>query len=144
MLVECATDNRNRSVSEVRAVFSKHGGNLGTDGSVAYLFEKIGSLVFAAGADEERILEIALQAGADDVDSEDGVVEVVTSPGSFLQVERALRDSGLAPEMSELIQRATQHAELRGEKAEQAVKLIDALEQLEDVQNVFTNAAFAA
>ena len=144
VLVECATDNRNRSVSEVRAVFSKHGGNLGTDGSVAYLFEKIGSLVFAAGADEERILEIALQAGADDVDSEDGVVEVVTSPGSFLQVERALRDSGLAPEMSELIQRATQHAELRGEKAEQAAKLIDALEQLEDVQNVFTNAAFAA
>lgn len=144
VLVECATDNRNRSVSEVRAVFSKHGGNLGTDGSVAYLFEKIGSLVFAAGADEERILEIALQAGADDVDSEDGVVEVVTSPGSFLQVERALRDSGLAPEMSELIQRATQHAELHGEKAEQAAKLIDALEQLEDVQNVFTNAAFAA
>lgn len=143
VLVECATDNRNRAAGEVRNAFSKHGGNLGTDGSVAYLFEKIGSLVFAAGADEERIMEIALQAGADDVDSEDGVVEVVAPPRHFLQVERELRESGLIPEMAELIQRASRHTELRGAQAEQAIKLIDALEQLDDVQNVFTNAAFA-
>ncbi|MGR3914053.1 MAG: YebC/PmpR family DNA-binding transcriptional regulator [Gammaproteobacteria bacterium] len=143
VLVECATDNRNRAAGEVRCAFSKHGGNLGTDGSVAYLFEKIGSLVFAAGADEERILEIALQAGAADVDSEDGVVEVVAPPHHFLQVERALRESGLIPEMAEWFQRASMHTELRGAQAEQVVKLIDALEQLDDVQNVFTNAAFA-
>lgn len=143
VLVECATDNRNRAVSEVRRAFSKHGGNLGTDGSVAYLFEKIGSIVFAEGADEERIMEIALQAGADDVDSEDGVVEVTAPPQNYLQVERALRDAGLAPQLSELIQRASMQIELRGEKAEQVARLIDALEQLDDVQNVFTNAAFA-
>ena len=114
VLVECATDNRNRAVSEVRHAFAKHGGNLGTDGSVAYLFDKIGSLVFAAGADEERIMEIALQAGADDVDSEDGVVEVVVAPLNFPRVEQAFKEAGLTPEMSELIQRPSTHVELRG------------------------------
>lgn len=143
VLVECATDNRNRAVSEVRHAFSKHGGNLGTDGSVAYLFDKIGSLVFPSGADEERIIEIALQAGADDVDSEDGVVEVVAAPHDFPRVEQAFKEAGLAPEMSDVIQRASTHTELRGEDAEQAARLIEALEQLDDVQNVFTNAIFA-
>ena len=142
VLVECATDNRNRAVSEVRHAFAKHGGNLGTDGSVAYLFDKIGSLVFAAGADEERIIEIALQAGADDVDSEDGVVEVVAAPLNFARVEQAFKEAGLTPEMSELIQRPSTHIELRGDGAEQTERLIDALEQLDDVQNVFTNAIF--
>ncbi len=142
VLVECATDNRNRAVSEVRHAFAKHGGNLGTDGSVAYLFDKIGSLVFAAGADEERIMEIALQAGADDVDSEDGVVEVVVSPLNFPRVEQAFKEAGLTPEMSELIQRPSTHVELHGDGAEQTERLIDALEQLDDVQNVFTNAIF--
>ena len=142
VLVECATDNRNRAVSEVRHAFAKHGGNLGTDGSVAYLFDKIGSLVFAAGADEERIMEIALQAGADDVDSEDGVVEVVAAPLNFSRVEQAFKEAGLTPEMSELIQRPSTHIELHGDGAEQTERLIDALEQLDDVQNVFTNAIF--
>ena len=142
VLVECATDNRNRAVSEVRHAFAKHGGNLGTDGSVAYLFDKIGSLVFAAGADEERIMEIALQAGADDVDSEDGVVEVVAAPLNFPRVEQAFKEAGLTPEMSELIQRPSTHIELHGDGAEQTERLIDALEQLDDVQNVFTNAIF--
>ena len=142
VLVECATDNRNRAVSEVRHAFVKHGGNLGTDGSVSYLFEKIGSLIFSEGADEERIMEIALAAGADDIDSEDGIIEVVASPQDYPEVERAFREAELAPEVSELIQRPATHTELSGDDAEQAARLIDALEQLDDVQNVFTNAAF--
>jgi len=144
VLVECTTDNRNRAVSEVRHAFSKHGGNLGTDGSVAYLFEAVGSIVFAEdqGADEERIMEIALEAGADDIDSAEGIIEVVTSKQDHLRVERAFVEAGLTPQMSELIQRPASHIELRGEAAEQSAKLIDALEQLDDVQNVFTNATF--
>ena len=142
VLVECATDNRNRAVSEVRHAFVKHGGNLGTDGSVAYLFDKIGSMIFSEGADEERIMEIALSAGADDIDSEDGIVEVVAAPRDYPQVEQAFKEADLAPEVSELIQRPTTHTELSGEEAEQAARLIDALEQLDDVQNVFTNAIF--
>ena len=142
VLVECATDNRNRAVSEVRHAFSKHGGNLGTDGSVAYLFEAVGSIVFGEGADEERIMEIALEAGADDVDSGDGMVEVVAAREDYPRVARAFTEAGLTPEMSELIQRPASQIELSGEEAEQAVKLIDALEQLDDVQNVFTNAVF--
>ena len=142
VLVECATDNRNRAVSEVRHAFVKHGGNLGTDGSVAYLFDKIGSMIFSEGADEERIMEIALSAGADDIDSEDGIVEVVAAPRDYPQVEQAFKEADLAPEVSELIQRPTTHTELSGEEAEQAARLIDALEQLDDVQGVFTNAIF--
>ncbi|MDD9856916.1 MAG: YebC/PmpR family DNA-binding transcriptional regulator [Gammaproteobacteria bacterium] len=144
VLVECTTDNRNRAVSEVRHAFSKHGGNLGTDGSVAYLFEAVGSIVFAEsqGADEERIMEIALEAGADDIDSADGIIEVVTSKQDYLRVERAFVEAGLTPQMSELIQRPASHIEVRGEAAEQSAKLIDTLEQLDDVQNVFTNAVF--
>ena len=142
VLVECATDNRNRAVSEVRHAFVKHGGNLGTDGSVAYLFDKIGSMIFSEGADEERIMEIALSAGADDIDSEDGIIEVVAAPRDYPQVEQAFKEADLAPEVSELIQRPTTHTELSGEEAEQAARLIDALEQLDDVQNVFTNAIF--
>ena len=159
ILVECATDNRNRAVGEVRHAFAKHGGNLGTDGSVAYLFDRIGCLVFAdnAGEDagdakdvnnaknvndanEERIMEIALNAGALDVDAEDGVVEVVTAPREFLQAERAFKDAGLIPDFAELIYRAKTQLELSADAAEQIAKLTDALEQLDDVQNVFTNA----
>ncbi len=142
VLVECATDNRNRAVSEVRHAFTKHGGNLGTDGSVAYLFEKIGCMIFSEGADEERIMEVALAAGAEDIDSEDGIIEVVASPRDYLQVERAFKEVDLVPEVSELIQRPNTHTELSGEQAEQAARLVDALEQLDDVQNVFTNAIF--
>lgn len=149
VLVECTTDNRNRAVSEVRHAFSKHGGNLGTDNSVAYLFEAAGSIVFAKGdgdgdgVDEERIMDIALEAGADDVDSGDGIIEVVTSKQDYLSVERAFIDAGFKPQMSELIQRPASTIELAGDDAERVAKLIDALEQLDDVQNVFTNAVFA-
>ncbi|MEM7195937.1 MAG: YebC/PmpR family DNA-binding transcriptional regulator [Pseudomonadota bacterium] len=143
VLVECATDNRNRTVSEVRHAFTKHGGNLGTDGSVAYLFSKIGSIVFSNGEDEEQLMEIALEAGADDIESDEGVIEVVTPPESFHVVEKALRDAGLQPEMSELIQRPSTETELGGDDAEKVIKLIDMLEDLDDVQNVFTNASFS-
>ena len=142
ILVECATDNKNRTVSEVRHAFSKHGGNLGTDGSVAYLFQKIGSIVFSNVEDEEQIMDIALEAGADDVEGEDGVIEVVTPPEAFHQVEQAFKDAGIQPDMSELIQRPSTETELAGEDAEKIMKLIDMLEDLDDVQDVFTNASF--
>lgn len=142
VLVETATDNRNRTVSEVRHAFTKHGGNLGTDGSVAYLFNKIGSIVFDGEHDEEKIMEIALEAGADDIESGEEVIEVVTPPESFHQVELAFKEAGLEPEMSELIQRPSTETELEGEEAEKVMKLIDALEELDDVQDVFTNASF--
>lgn len=146
VLVECATDNRNRAVSEVRHAFVKHGGNLGTDGSVSYLFDKIGVLVFSQDADdaaaEERIMEIALATGATDIDSEDDMIEVVAAPRDYPQVEQAFREVGLVPVVSELIQRAATQTELSGDDAEKVTKLIDALEQLDDVQNVFTNAVF--
>jgi len=156
VLVECTTDNRNRAVGEVRHAFAKHGGNLGTDNSVAYLFEAVGSIVFAVdgdgddendgdgdGAFEERVMDIALEAGAADIDSGDGVIEVVTAKSDYLTVERAFIDAGLKPQMSELIQRPASTIELAGDDAERVAKLIDALEQLDDVQNVFTNAVFA-
>lgn len=143
VLVETATDNRNRTVSEVRHAFSKHGGNLGTDGSVAYLFSKIGSIVFSGDQDEEQIMDIALDAGADDIESDDGVIEVVTPPESFHQVERAFKEAGIEPDMAELIQRPSTETELIGDNAEKIINLIDALEDLDDVQDVFTNASFA-
>lgn len=143
VLVETATDNRNRTVSEVRHAFSKHGGNLGTDGSVAYLFSKIGSIVFSGDQDEEQIMEIALDAGADDIESDDGVIEVVTPPESFHQVERAFKEAGIEPDMAELIQRPSTETELIGDNAEKIINMIDALEDLDDVQDVFTNASFA-
>ena len=142
VLVETATDNRNRTVSEVRHAFTKHGGNLGTDGSVSYLFNKIGSIVFAGDKDEEQIMEIAMEAGADDIESGDDVIEVVTSPESFHEVSQAFREAGIEPEMSELIQRPSVETELSGEDAEKIMKMIDVLEDLDDVQDVFTNASF--
>ena len=141
VLVECATDNKNRTVSEVRHAFTKHGGNLGTDGSVSYLFNKIGSIVFSSD-DEEKIMDVALEAGAEDIESEDGMIEVVTPPEMFHQVEQAMKEAGLEAEMSELIQRPSTETELKGEDAEKVMKLIDALEDLDDVQDVFTNASF--
>ena len=142
ILVETSTDNRNRTVSEVRHAFTKHGGNLGTDGSVAYLFTKLGSIVFSDGQDEDSIMEIALDAGAEDVESEDGVTEVTTAPDVFHQVEQAFRDAGMVPDMAEIIQRPSTETELAGEEAEKVEKLINALEDLDDVQDVFTNASF--
>jgi YebC/PmpR family DNA-binding regulatory protein len=143
VLVECATDNKNRTVSEVRHAFSKHGGNLGTDGSVAYLFNNIGSIVFSNGEDEEQVMDVALEAGADDVETEDGMIEVVTPVENFHAVQQAMKQAGLEAEMAELIQRPSTETEVDGEDAEKVMKLIDALEELDDVQDVFTNANFA-
>ncbi len=138
-LVECATDNRNRTVSEVRHMFSKYGGNLGTDGSVAYLFNRVGILVFSDQDDEEKIFDMAIEAGAEDVDSNEGMVEVTTSPETYHQIAAKLKGAGLTPEISEVIQRPTTEVQVSQKQYEQIAILVDALEEMDDVQNVFTN-----
>lgn len=144
ILVETLTDNKNRTVAEVRHGFTKHGGNLGTNGSVAYLFEKRGTIVFAAGSDEERILEVALEAGADDMHLQsDGEMEIMTSPERFGAVKDALLQSGLEPQSSEVAMIASTEAELDLETAEVLLKLVDHLEDLDDVQNVYSNASIS-
>jgi len=144
ILVETLTDNKNRTVADIRHGFSKHGGNLGTSGSVAYLFEKKGSISFAPGANEEKILEIALEAGADDVTlMDDGSLEVVTSPECFGRVKDALAASGLQADASEVSMVASTEAELDFETAEKLMKLVEHLEDLDDVQNVYSNAGIS-
>jgi len=144
IMVDCLTDNRNRTVSEVRHAFTKNGGNLGTDGSVAYLFSKVGTLTFPVGSDEEQIMEVALEAGAEDVlTNDDGSIDVTTSPETFLDVKAAMKDAGLEPEMAEVTMQAATNVDLQLEDAEQAMKLVDMLEDLDDVQNVYTNADFS-
>lgn len=144
ILVETLTDNRNRTVADVRHGFSKHGGNLGTSGSVAYLFEKKGTISFAPGADEEKILEVALEAGADDVNlMEDGSLEVMTTPEQFGRVKDALASCGLHPDASEVSMIAATQAELDFETAEKLMKLVEHLEDLDDVQNVYSNASIS-
>ena len=141
VLVECLTDNRNRTVAEVRHAFSKFGGNLGTDGSVAYLFLKIGVLNFAPGTSEEEVMEAALDAGADDVVAEeDGSIEVITTPEAYIDVKAALEASGLAPENAEITMRASLEVELDVESGEKVLRLLDALEDLDDAQDVYSNA----
>jgi len=140
ILVETMTDNVNRTVSEVRAAFSKAGGNLGTSGSVAYLFENKGQLMFEAGADEEQVLELALEAGAEDVVSnDDGSIDVFTSRADFMAVKSALEEAGLAPAMAEVSMIPTTSSELDVEAGRKLLKLIDVLEDLDDVQNVYHN-----
>jgi YebC/PmpR family DNA-binding regulatory protein len=144
VMVDCLTDNRNRTVAEVRHAFSKTGGNLGTGGSVAYLFSQQGILSFPAGSNEERIMELALEAGADDiVSNQDGSVEVTTSPEAFHHVQEAFEQAGLAPESSELTMAASTEVSLELEDAEKVVRLVDMLEDLDDVQQVYTNADFS-
>lgn len=143
IMVECATDNRNRTVSEVRHAFSKHGGNLGTDGSVAYMFNKVGVFVFEDGGDEDAIMDVAAGAGAEDIQiNDDGSIEVFTSPDAFEVVRAALNDNQLTPSQADLTQRASSDAPLAGEDAEKVLRLLDTLEDLDDVQDVFTNASF--
>jgi YebC/PmpR family DNA-binding regulatory protein len=143
VLVDCTTDNRNRTVSEVRHAFSKMGGNLGTDGSVAYLFSKLGVLTYADGSNEEAIMDAALEAGADDViTDEDGSIEVITTAEQFAAVRDAMVSADLKPEMAEISQRASIHVTLTTDDAETMLKLLDALEDLDDVQNVYSNADF--
>ena len=143
ILVECATDNRNRTVGEVRHAFTKYGGNLGTDGSVAYLFNKVGTIVFEPGADEEKVMDVAIESGADDVlTDEDGSIEVLTQPDVFSDVNQAIKDANLEAIDADIVQRASTQVELDKDDAEKVMKLVDALEDLDDVQDVFTNASF--
>jgi YebC/PmpR family DNA-binding regulatory protein len=143
VLIECTTDNRNRTVGEVRHAFSKHGGNLGTDGSVAYLFNKIGTLSYPSGTDEDAIVAAALDAGADDVvANDDGSIEVVTAQDKVHSVAEAMTRAGLEPLGVETTQRAAADAPLAGGDAEAMLKLLEALDDLDDVQNVHTNAVF--
>jgi YebC/PmpR family DNA-binding regulatory protein len=145
VLVESMTDNRNRTVAEVRHAFNKSGGNLGTDGSVAYLFSKQGSLLFSSDVDEDAMIESALEAGAEDVIAQDdGSVEVVTTPEDFMSVKEALIASGFTPELSEITMVPSTTAELDLDSAEKVLRLIDVLEDLDDVQNVYSNAEISA
>jgi YebC/PmpR family DNA-binding regulatory protein len=141
VLVDCLTDNRVRTVAEVRHAFAKNGGNLGSDGSVAYLFKHCGQFVFAPGTSEDRVMEAGLDAGAEDVvKNEDGSVEVVCAPADFTAVKDALEKAGLKPELAEITMKPTTEAELGGTDAARMRQLLDALENLDDVQNVYTTA----
>jgi YebC/PmpR family DNA-binding regulatory protein len=141
VMVECLTDNRNRTVSEVRHAFTKAGGNLGTDGSVAYLFTKTGIISYAEGVDEDALIEAALEAGADDViTNDDGSIDVMTSPEDYLTVKEALIAAGYEPDNAEVTMQASTNTELDAEDADKMLRLIDRLEDLDDVQNVYSNA----
>ncbi len=141
VLVECMTDNRNRTVSDVRHAFDKRGGNLGTDGSVAYLFTRTGQISFAPGADEEQIMEAALEAGAEDVvTNDDQSIDVMTAWEDFAAVKDAIIAAGLEPDNAEITMLASTTVPLDKDGAEKALALIDSLEDLDDVQNVYTNA----
>ncbi len=141
IMVDCMTDNRVRTVADVRHAFSKHGGNLGTDGSVAFQFKHVGQFLFAPGVSEDKLMEVALEAGADDVLShEDGSFEVLSGPFEFEAVKNALEAAGLKAEMAEVTMRADTPVELTGDDAARMQKLLDVLEDLDDVQEVFHNA----
>jgi YebC/PmpR family DNA-binding regulatory protein len=141
IIVDCMTDNRVRTVAEVRHAFSKHGGNLGTEGSVAFQFKHVGQFLFAPGVSEDMVMEVALEAGADDVIThEDQSIEVLCGPLQFETVKNALAGAGLTPEMAEVTMRADTPVELTGDDAVRMQKLLDVLEDLDDVQDVFHNA----
>ena len=145
VIVDCMTDNRVRTVAEVRHAFSKYGGNLGTDGSVAFQFRHVGQFVFAPGASEDKVMGVALDAGADDVIvGDDGAIEVLVAPPDFEAVKQALDAAGLAPDAAEVTMRAENSVELAGDDAARMQKLLDAIEDLDDVQDVFHNAELAA
>lgn len=141
ILVDCMTDNKVRTVAEVRHAFAKHGGNMGTEGSVAFQFKHCGQLIFAPGTDEDKVMEVALEAGADDViTDDDGAIEVLTPYTGFEAVKNALEAAGLKPEIAEVTMRADNMIELSGEDAQKMQKLLDVLEDLDDTQDVFHNA----
>ena len=143
IILDTMTDNRVRTVAEVRHALSKHGGNLGTEGSVAFQFRNCGQLIFAPGTSEDQVMEVALEAGADDVITDgEGAIEVLTSPADFEMVKNALEAAGLVADMAEVTMRAENSIELAGEDAVRMQKLLDVLEDLDDVQNVFHNAEF--
>jgi YebC/PmpR family DNA-binding regulatory protein len=141
VMVECLTDNRNRTVGEVRHAFAKCGGNLGTDGSVAYLFDKVGLISFAAGSDENRLMEIALEAGAEDVvTNDDSSIDIITASAEFIDIREALIKGGNNPEDAEITMRAATSITLDRDRAESMIRLLDMLEDLDDVQKVYSNA----
>jgi len=141
VMVDCMTDNRNRTAAEIRHGFTKHGGNLGTDGSVSYLFSKQGIVSFPPGTDEDTVMEIALESGAEDVvTNDDGSLDVITTPEDFTAVEQALASAGLDTEVAEITFNASTRTELDPETAEKLLKMVDTLENLDDVQEVYHNA----
>jgi YebC/PmpR family DNA-binding regulatory protein len=144
IMVDCLTDNRNRTVSEVRHAFTKAGGNLGTDGSVAYMFVRSGELMYPKGSDEDAILEAALEAGAEDVaTNDDGSIEVITSYEDFISVKDAMIAADFEPEAAEVVEKAANLIDVGLDDAEKIMRLIDTLEDLDDVQDVHTNADFS-
>jgi YebC/PmpR family DNA-binding regulatory protein len=145
VIVDCMTDNRVRTVAEVRHAFSKYGGNLGTEGSVAFQFKHCGQMIFAPGTSEDKVMEVALEAGAEDViTGEDGAIEVLSAPADFEAVKQALEAAGLKPDLAEVTMRPENTTELNGDDAARMQKLLDVLEDLDDVQDVFHNAAIDA
>jgi len=141
VMVDCMTDNRTRTVADVRHAFTKNGGNLGSDGSVAYMFRHCGQFVFAPGTSEEKVMDVALDAGADDVlTNDDGSVEVLCAPGEFAAVKAALEKAGLKPELAEITMKATTEIAPAGDDSARMRRLLEALEGLDDVQNVYTTA----
>ena len=143
VIIDCLTDNRTRTVADVRHALTKHGGNLGTDGSVAFQFTHCGQLVFAPGTDEDRLMEVGLEAGAQDiVTNDDGSIEVITEPGDFMAVKTALEAAGLKAEVAEITMKAQNELELTGDDATKMQKILDALDNVDDVQQVYTNAVF--
>ena len=142
VIVDCLTDNKVRTVADVRHAFGKFGGNLGTDGSVSFMFRKLGVLSYAPGADEDKITEAAIEAGADDIVAypEDGAIDVLTAPDTFETVRDAMEAAGLKPDLAEVTMRADNDIAVEGETAQQVAKLLRWLEDLDDVQNVYSNA----
>ncbi len=142
VIVDCLTDNRVRTVADVRHAFSKCGGNMGTEGSVAFMFKRLGVLTFAPGADEDQVTEAAIEAGADDVVvyPDDGSIDVLTAPEVFEAVKAAMEAAGLTPDHAEVAMRADTDTAVEGDVAKQVVKMLDMLEDLDDVQNVYHNA----
>lgn len=144
IIVDTMTDNKVRTVAEVRHVFSKYGGNMGTEGSVAFQFKHCGQLIFAPGTSEDKVMEVALEAGAEDViTGDDGAIEVLTAPGDLEQVREALEKAALKAELAEVTMRPENTIELAGDEGQRMQKLLDMLEDLDDVQNVYSNAEIA-
>jgi YebC/PmpR family DNA-binding regulatory protein len=144
VIVDCLTDNRTRTVAEIRHAFSKNGGNLGTDGSVAFQFRHCGQFLFAPGTSEDRVMEVAIEAGADDVSTDDeGGVEVTCAPADYQQVKAALEQAGLRAEVAEITMKPLNESDIAGEDGARMQKLLDALENLDDVQQVYTNAVIS-
>ncbi len=143
VIVDCMTDNRQRTVAEVRHAFTRHGGNLGQDGSVTFLFKHCGQFIFAPGTDEDRVMEVALDAGADDIETDDdGVIEVTCAPADYAALKAAFEAAQLVPEVQDIIMKPLNETELTGKDAQTMQKMLDALEGLDDVQVVYTNTVF--